>query len=310
VRILEVDGQRIEYLQFGRWGSPAWTVAGDKFVFAFYPQLVEDAVKHLKDGAAARSILDNPEYVAARKRTGDQGPMLYASGPEVTKSLYPVGLFVSSIINSFAGGFDESDDDDARSVGADLLPSMQRLLGYVGTDALAYQATPDGLLKTRTTANPLLSPMTWLDSPVLWLAIGIPSVGAAEDAADRERSAQNLRTIGQGIVQYANDNKDKFPPDLQAVVKAQELDQTVTRSPFGPAKGGADLILLNYDGKVKMNGPNAGGVVILYDQAALDLGDGTNVLYDDGHVAWLAPDAFKRALEESRKKVALLNAAP
>ena len=51
-------------------------------------------------------------------------------------------------------------------------------------------------------------------------------------------------------------------------------------------------------------------VFVAYDQAALEAGEGTNVLFGDGHVEWLASDAFKRGLEESKKKAAALQANP
>jgi prepilin-type processing-associated H-X9-DG protein len=49
-------------------------------------------------------------------------------------------------------------------------------------------------------------------------------------------------------------------------------------------------------------------VIVAYDQAALEQGDGTNVLYADGRVEWLAPEVFKKALEESKTKAASLKA--
>jgi prepilin-type processing-associated H-X9-DG protein len=305
VRQLNVDGVRIEYLEFGQWGtpfSPAWAVVGDRFVVALYPQLVEDAVRQLRDGG--KSLLDNPDYVASRKRTGDAGPVLYTSGPEIAKSLYPVGLLLVSFAKSFGGfGDGDGDGDDEAATGADLLPSMRRLMEYVGHDALSVKATADGVLKTRTVANPLTSPIAWADSPVLWLALGVPTLGASEDAADRVASASNLRQIGAAVMFYSNENKGKFPPDIATLTKTQDLAADAIKSPFGPAKDGADFVLIQYPGGVNpAQGPHAAEVIIAYDKAALDAGDGTNALYADGHVEWHAPDAFKRLLEDSRRK--------
>ena len=39
-------------------------------------------------------------------------------------------------------------------------------------------------------------------------------------------------------------------------------------------------------------------------QAALEQGEGTNVLYADGHVDWVAPENFKKVLDDSKKKAA------
>jgi prepilin-type processing-associated H-X9-DG protein len=302
---------RVEYLEVGRWGSfvsPAWAVVGDKFVFSFYPQIVEDAARHIREGG--KSLLDNPEYVAARRRTGGAGAMLYTSGAEVTKNLYPVGLVVASLVNGFSS--DAGEAEDGSHVTPALLPSMQRVLAYVGTDALDVRATSDGVLKTRTVGNPLLSPMTWADSPVLWLALGIPTLGVAGESADRAASAANLRQVGQAAQIYSNENQGKYPPDLATLSRVQDLSPDALKSPFGPAKGGGgDLVWVPYTGANPLKAQGAAReVIVAYDRAALEQGDGTNVLYADGRVEWLAPEAFKRGLEESKTKAAGLKAEP
>jgi len=311
IHVLDADGVKIEYMEFGRWGapfSPAWAVVGDKFVLSLFPQIVEDAAKHIKDGG--KSILENPEFAAARKRTGTDGPMVYVSGPEVTKNLYPVGLLLISVLNNFGGGFHDV-EDDSHVGGADLLPSMQRVMQYVGHDTLAIKTTEDGLLKTRSVTNPLLSPLAWIDSPVLWLALGIPSIGAAEDTADRATSAANLRQIGQAIQLYSNENKGKFPPDLATLTKGENLPQDAIKSPFGPAKDGKDIVLVSYGPNNPAANPAGGAeIIIAYDQAALEQGDGTNALYADGHVDWVSSELFKKAIEDSKKKALLQNAQP
>jgi prepilin-type processing-associated H-X9-DG protein len=183
------------------------------------------------------------------------------------------------------------------------------VLAYVGTDALDVRATADGVLKTRTVANPLLSPLAWADSPVLWLALGIPELGAAEESADRATSAANLRQVGQAAQIYSNENKGKYPPDLATLSRVQELSPGALKSPFGPAKGGGgDIVLVPYAGANPLRAQGGREVIVAYDQAALEQGDGTNVLYADGRVEWLAVEAFKRGLEESKKKAAGLKA--
>lgn len=311
VRIREFisDGQRIEYVEYGRWGAPfapAWAVVGNKFVMSMYPQIVEDAARHIRDGG--KSILDNPDFVAARKRTGGEGPLVWMSGPEVTRNLYPIGLFVVNLINSFGGSFDGEKEVDLPV--AQLLPPLGKLLTYVGNDCLSVKATQDGVLKTRTVGNPLLSPLAWMDSPVLWLALGIPTMGSAEEAADRNSSLANVRQIGQAIMLHQSD-KGKYPPDLDVLVKAQHITLDQLKSPYGPSKDGKDYILVGYPEKLNpATSPDAGQLIIAYDQAALEQGEGTAVVFADGHGEWLPVDGFKRAQEESRKKASLLKAEP
>jgi hypothetical protein len=312
VRLLKVDGLRVEYLEFGKWGaivSPAWTVVGDKLVIALYPQLVEDAARQIRQGE--KSLLDNPDYVAARKRTGDAGPMFYNSGARLTENIYPVALPILAALNNLGGMFNHDEENgDWHPGAADLLPSMQRLLEYVGDDAVAVTVTPDGLLKTRSVANPLLSPMAWVDSPVVWLALGIPTLAETGDAEDRARCLGNLRQIGQATILYANENKGKFPPDLPTLIKAEDLTPDLIKSPYGPAKGGADIVLAPVADLDMNKLQNAATILVAYDQAALESGDGTAALYADGHCDWITSDVLKKALEQSRKRAVPNNAAP
>jgi hypothetical protein len=312
LRVLNVDGQRIEYLELGRWGSfvsPAWTVVGDKLVIALYPQIVEDAARQIRQ--EEKSLLDNPDYVAARRRTGDTGPVFYTSGARLTENLYPIALPLLAALNSFGAGFNHNGNaGESRPGAADLLPSMQRLMEYVGNDTIAVTTTPDGLLKTRSVANPLLSPMTWIDSPIVWLALGIPTLSDSADADDRARSLGNLRQIGQSITLYANDNKGKFPPDLATLIKSQDLSPDLLKSPYGPAKGGVDIVLAPVADLDLTKLQSAATTLVAYDQAALEQGDGAVALYADGHCEWVTPEALKKSLEEARKRAVLQNAAP
>jgi prepilin-type processing-associated H-X9-DG protein len=109
---------------------------------------------------------------------------------------------------------------------------------------------------------------------------------------------------------YQNDNKGKPAPDLATLVKTQDINDDVTKSPFGPAKNGKDIVLVDYGGRNVAAGPGSNEIAVAYDQAALEQGEGTNVLYADGRVDWVAAESFKKVLEDSKKKAALQNAQP
>jgi hypothetical protein len=312
LKAVNADGLRVEYLEFGKWSSfvsPAWTVVGDKLVVALYPQLVEDAARQIKQEET--SLLDNPQYVAARRRTGDAGPVFYTSGARLTENVYPILLPVVAVMNNLGEVFNHQEERDAHPGAADLLPSMQRLLDYVGDDAIGLTLTPDGLLKTRTVANPLLSPMTWIDSPVIWLALGVPALeGEALDQDDRARSLGNLRQIGQAVILYANENKGKFPTDLPALIKAEDLTPDLLKSPYGPAKDGTDIVLAPVADLDMNKLVSPATVLVAYDKAALEYGSGAAALYADGHCEWLTAPALTAALEEAQKRAILQKAAP
>jgi prepilin-type processing-associated H-X9-DG protein len=301
----EVDGVTIQYIDthhsFNVF-SPAWAVADKKLVIALYPQVVEDAVRQFrKEGN--KSILDNPQFVTARgmvtggagagagARTPD-GPLFYLSGRQFVRNLYPIALPFLSAVNQLdliEGGGPPT---------AELLPSLQRLLLYVGTDAASVRVTPDGILRTKVVANPLLSPLTLTDSVPLWVAAALPSMATSRITADRTRSAANLRQIGQGILLYSSENQGKMPPDLATVIKTQDVPADTLRSPFGDKAGEADFKYFAVEALAKDIPPD---IAIAYDAAELPRDDGANVLYADGHVEWLEHDGVTMALEKAEK---------
>lgn len=288
-----VDGVLIHYLEPRGFNffTPAWAVADNKLFVALYPQVVEDAVHQLK---AEMSLLDNPEFAAGRTQTGGGGPLCFISGPEWAKSLYPLVLpFVAGVRELF------SDGQDRDLPVAELLPSLQRLLRYVGSDVVSFRLTPDGVLRTKTVVNPLLSPLTITDSVPLWVAAALPSLGQAKVNADRVSSAGNLRQIGQAVILYAGANNGQLPPDLATALKTQNVSAEVLRSPFSPAraKGDGDYRYLHTAG-TKDVPPD---VALAYDAVELQKGDGANVLYGDGHVEWLDQEGVKAVLEKTSK---------
>jgi prepilin-type processing-associated H-X9-DG protein len=292
-----VDGVTIHYLAFGgmfEFFTPAWAQVGDKLVVAIFPQIVEDAVKQL---SADKSILDNPEFQATRKLTGHDGPALYVSGPEIVKDLYPFLIIYVQFIREMAMSFNTNGPAGAGAT-AELIPSMQRLLQYIGSDGVNVKVTPDGILRTKSVANPLLSPFTLTDNIPLLVALAIPSMREAQTTAARVKSASQLRQIGQGLILYANDNKGSYPPDFATLRKTQDLTDEVFKSPDGTAKNGPDYVYLVFPG---MKNDVAADTAVAYDAAELEAGEGANFLYGDGHVDFLHAAAATAEIEKAKK---------
>ncbi len=291
----EVDGVTIQYIDPGRGFNlfnPAWAVADKRLIVSLYPQVVEDAIHQIR---GSKSLLDNPQFIETRRRIGNDGPFVYLSTPEMVRSIYPLVLpFISAMRDSFLGG----GNGNLYMVTATLLPSMQRVLSYVGTDAFSVKITPDGILRSKSVANPLLSPMTLTDSVPLWVAVSLPSLGTAKVTADRVRSGNNLREIGQAMLVYSNEHQGKMPPDFATLIKAQNLKAELFQSPFGDGKPEGDYKYLYVDG---MTNATPADVVIAYDATEFEKGDGTWMLYTDGHSEWLEKDGVTMALAKAAK---------
>jgi len=285
----EVDGHTIHYIQPEdfEFGRPSWAIVDKKLIVALFPQIVEDAIQQFK---AEKSLLDNPQFFAARQTVGNDGPLIYVSDAEVVRSLYPFALLLTSGLDDPFGKYDHPVPT------AELLPSLQRMLKYVGTDAMSVKLVPEGAARTQTVANPLLSPLTLADSVPLWVVAAMPSLGTSRTQTDRLSSADNLREINRALDEYANGNQGQLAPDLQTVLKSNAKLGDHLHSPFGNPKNASDYVYLPPPAAVKTIPPD---VVQAYDASELLSGDGANVLYGDGRVVWLDHDAVDDALKQS-----------
>ncbi len=282
---IQVDGVTIHTL-VSHMGfipfAPSWAVVGDRFVVALYPQMVEGAIRQLQlkggDG-----IVANPAFAAVRQQVGAAGPMMYFAGDEAVRNVYPILLPVMTAIGGWNSDFNLG-----------YVPSMQRLLRYVGPNLATLTATDDGYELTMAQTNPLLSPLTLL-SPNAWLAVLVPAAAEMAAVDSREVSLSRLRQLGQGLMMYANDNKGKYPPNLTELVKTQDLGPETLLSVF---PDGQEVTYLYFDGlKVTAKAE----VILAYDPFALRQTGGAPVLFADGHCEWLDRAAFDRAVARSRQ---------
>jgi prepilin-type processing-associated H-X9-DG protein len=106
----------------------------------------------------------------------------------------------------------------------------------------------------------------------------------------RQHSATNMRQILQGFVMYANGHKGETPPDLNALLKDQDMSPQVLVDPLNPSdKVGFIYIRPMGDWQNK-----ASDWAVLYEKSPT----GFNVAFADGHVEWFAT---RNAVDEQVK---------
>ena len=178
----QADGDTIYYIKptsSFMLVSTSWAISNNKLIIGLYPQVVEDACQQLK---SKTSILDNPQFATAMKRTLADGPMVYLNERELVRNIYSLFMVLSTFLHE--SGLAPANGEAALT---DLVPSMERLLRYVGDEALTLKAVPDGIMATRTTSNPLLTPMTASDLSPLMFVIAL--VQDMEIAAEKQPDA-------------------------------------------------------------------------------------------------------------------------
>jgi prepilin-type processing-associated H-X9-DG protein len=276
---------------------------------ALYPQIVAAAAQSgaagLKEGG--KSILDNPGFVALRKQLGDQpaSGLAFADLPQTAPNAYGSWLMLSRY-----AGF--GDIFGVRSP-VMILPPLKTLLGELSpagaiswTDAAGWHARR---LEPFPGSEALATdPMAGYQTmqPAMMMSLLLPSMNRARGMADRVKSANNLRMIGQGCLLYANENKGKYPPSLGDIAVNEDLAPDAffkpghqRRPPAETANhpkelaawinANSDYVYLGQGKTVQAAGRQD---VIAYEKHGPG-SEGANVLFGDGHVEWVNASRLK-----------------
>lgn len=113
----------------------------------------------------------------------------------------------------------------------------------------------------------------------------------AQLKADLLRSQSYMRSIVQGLIMYASNNNQTFPPisDWQtALVNGSYIDPDVLSS---PVRDGGEYTLIAMPAELDAE------KLVLYEDPN-NHASGVNVVFADAHVEQLAHDEFQRLLAE------------
>ena len=141
----------------------------------------------------------------------------------------------------------------------------------------------------------------------LLIAILLPSLNRAREAANRIKCASNLRQIGQGMRQYAiNDGRyGNFPPDFETVAATTAMtpdafvcptsDAVAARPPFAL---GQNLSYVYLGAGLTDSVPAI--QVVAHCETHNHRGDGTNLLYGDGSVRFEQPANYPPEVQPTK----------
>lgn len=152
-----------------------------------------------------------------------------------------------------------------------------------------------------------------ISGAVLVLSLGTCAVllNDAGKQINRSHTASNLRQIGQGIFMYASESGGALPPDLQTVLRTQQISPVVFvcgNSDETPAQGATpEEILRDFakPGRCSFIYVGAGlrlslsqNTVFAFDSPEHEGGEGVAVLYGDGHVDQVSFPMIVQILED------------
>jgi prepilin-type processing-associated H-X9-DG protein len=141
----------------------------------------------------------------------------------------------------------------------------------------------------------------------------LPRITVCGEPATRTRCASNLRQLGQALALYRNEYGGANPPDWATLAYGEPvLSLDVWRCPLSnlpeldsndPAYRAAALIRPRQSSYIYLGQGQTDATppqtVTAYDRLEDHQGDGTNVLFADGHVEWTTPKGLQAFLDHS-----------
>ncbi|MBI4580633.1 MAG: type II secretion system protein GspG [Planctomycetes bacterium] len=290
-------GQKITYMNFSGWPipfAPAWTQYEGRWILAAFPQMVRVALDRMMDKGP--SILANEGFQRGFKlMPRDAGSVSYINAQRGVRHLYSIALPVAQALVAMG-------QKEGLPLDVSALPSLPTINKHVFDNVSAGAKTSDGYLAVSYGAVPAALPAIGQNTFVapLMVSIMLPSLARARALSKRTVSASNLMGIGNAIHVYAAEHEDKLPPDLQTLVQAGAIGERTLISPSDddPGEGGSYVYL---GGSLNMDMPE--DTIVAYEKPEINAGEGTNVLFLDGHVEFMTMERFDEELEKTKERI-------
>ncbi|MCX5646563.1 MAG: hypothetical protein NTZ17_18070 [Phycisphaerae bacterium] len=269
---------------------PAWSVVNDYAVIGSNAGLHDAAVKQMvSTGEERKSIRGTAGYKEVVSRLPDNLVSLdYAdSQTQYTQAMTAFQQFwpMATMFAAQAGLKLPPMLPSLGEIIKDMKPSCQSF--WAGSDGIYGQYQGPGLEVGL--------------SSVAGVAVGagvlMPALALARQQAGNVAAMLNLKQIGLGLMMYADDHQGDWPADLEQA-KSYFGSPKILESPRKPKDfGGPSYVYVS--GQSKTMYP---GNIVVYENPGFCT-DKINVLFLDGHVESMKPEAFQRELKETYERL-------
>ncbi len=268
---------------------PAWSIAKDHVVIGSTVELCDLGVKQLvSKGADGKSLLDAEGY---KKIAADLPRSLVSltytdSQAQLNQTMMQLQQFWP-MATMFA-----------MQAGIKLpvmLPSLTEIAKDLGP-SFSYRCFEADGLRVYYRGSGIEASQGALVGAAVGAGIALPAVARAREQARSVVSMSNLKQIGLALITYKEDHGE-WPAELEQA-KSHLSQSQVPESPLKP-KGFAGPSYVYVGGQPKTIDPHN---VLAYENPAY-LTDKINVLFADGHVEAMKPEAFRRALQETYERL-------
>lgn len=281
--------------------SLTWGVADGRLVMGLFPQTVAAALDQIDPATRRSSLVQSPAYRDARAMLPANAVSVgYSDNQAGLRLSYPIQMLLMQLASSFAGGRDIGMSAEGLHPLAHEIRRTHNSVGVtvVDEEGVLYAMTDPGVFGPGAFGTSTVA--TSLGSTAVAMSILLPSLQRARELSKRAVSAANLRGIGQACMIYANDNDDRFPPDLDTVVQGGFVTEIQLRAPTDDAwqPGGCSYVYVA--GQSMASDPRN---VLAYERPDVNDGEGANVLFVDGHVEFMRVDSINQVIRETYERL-------
>jgi prepilin-type processing-associated H-X9-DG protein len=270
-------------------------------------------------GDAAKSVLSNQTFAAARKRLGVEQPisLSYMDLPKLAPRGYQMVLIGQRSLLGFADMF-------GLQTPAMVLPPLNEIMPHLRPSASATWVDDAGWHYKSVTPFPgaqLLGgeqAVVAAAAPVL-AAVALPAMAKARQQAVAVQSMSNLRQIGLAVHMYANEHNGDLPPDLGStypylrnpamyfmpanqqmmMAKPQNLSDEQLRKWISET---SDYAYLGKAGMKLAGVPDTARYIIAHEKLDRVQQGLATALFLDGHVERVAASYLQQQLNEQAKR--------
>jgi len=298
LRETQAQGRTLHYVVVGRVPCPimpAWTFVGERMVCGLFPQTVLAAAGQVDPATRGASLAENPAVQRALRDVpaGNLQSLGYWDAAYLARLLYPFGLLYATLGVSMLSVPGVELDPLTYPIRAEAVKDVDNTVTVCVVDGDGVHYRQSGSFQGHLAAVGVVA---------LLVSMLLPSLSRARELAKRTVSVSNLHSIDMGLRMYANDHEGRFPESLEALVEKGLVVEDMLHSPRDEQDG----VSYVYIGGQSISSDPAN--VVAYERVIGD--EGTNVLYVDGHVAWLRIDAFKQALAATYQRLGRENELP